>query len=205
MHPAVYVDNHGVDHGVYIDCRGEIVLDPGAMFCFSFREGLAKVMRTGKYGFITASGECAIEPRLEHAYHFSGGLCAATETWGDTRRYGYIGRNGDWVLPQAYGSTTPFCEGIAYVAEASPSLFHSAINADGLIISPVTSVIGDMRCSQGRFPCWQADADRNMNALRGARWRYGYRSPHGEWIIAPTYTYADMYVLSTGTGMGTTL
>lgn len=50
-----------------------------AEYCYGFREGLARIMTNGKWGFIDNTGKVVVNPIYEYAKDFSGGLAAVAK------------------------------------------------------------------------------------------------------------------------------
>ena len=75
-----------------------MILEPQFDAAWEFREGMAAVMKNGKWGFIDKKGKFLIQPQFEDAAFFSGGL-APVEISG---KYGYIDRTGKVVVQPEY-------------------------------------------------------------------------------------------------------
>jgi hypothetical protein len=67
-----------------------------------FRNGFAVVRNTGKYGFISRTGEEIIECKFECALNFSEGLAAVQENG----KWGFINQKGAYVIANIYDSET---------------------------------------------------------------------------------------------------
>ncbi len=69
--------------------------------CFNFSEGLAPVLKEGKWGYIDHSGTIIIPPKFQEpcAAQFSEGLAAVR----DGRKIGYINRKGEWHIEPQFG------------------------------------------------------------------------------------------------------
>lgn len=83
-----------------------------------FSEGLAPVMKGGKWGYIDIEGKYVIAPRFNYAKSFSEGLAAVNIGEG---KWGYIDHSGKFVIPpkfginELYGRGHVFSEGLALV------------------------------------------------------------------------------------------
>lgn len=72
-----------------------------------FVDGLARVQRDGKWGFIDKNGTEVIPCKWDDIYYFIDGL-ALVERDG---KYGFINTNSEIVVPCIYDSAIDFCEG----------------------------------------------------------------------------------------------
>ena len=80
----------------------------------AFYEGLMKMQKHGKWGFIDTTGQWVIEPRFEAAGYFSEGLSLAKKNG----KYGFIDKTGEWVIkPQFDDIAWHFTEGLAYASK----------------------------------------------------------------------------------------
>ena len=110
-------------HG-FIDRQGNEVIPARFRSASSFSEGLAAVSVDGRLGFIDTQGNVVIQPRFDSVYGspaFVEGRAAVAigEDW-QTRRWGFIDRHGNEVVPLVYERVHHFSEGLA------------AIHVDGL-------------------------------------------------------------------------
>ena len=100
-----------------------------------FSEGLACVMKNGKFGFIDENGKYVIQPVYENATSFSEGL-ACVKRYG---LFGYIDKKGNTTIPFEFDDAKSFSEGFAtvemngkwgYIDTAGkimiPCIYHSA-------------------------------------------------------------------------------
>ncbi len=88
----------------YIDQKGEILF-PQKYFldALDFSDGIAAVKMGDEYTYINISGEKINENlRLYSAYSFVDGYAVVEDN--DSRKYGLINKNGDYVLPAVYDS-----------------------------------------------------------------------------------------------------
>lgn len=79
----------------------------------AFHDGLVKVGNLdGMYGYINLNGDLAIPYQFPHADDFCDGLAPVSEYFGDGEYgYGYIDKNGQWVIDPMYGSASKFSYG----------------------------------------------------------------------------------------------
>lgn len=78
---------------------------------YPFREGMGRICRDGRYGFVNRRGEVCIPCQYEEAGDFSEGLTAVRKKG----KVGYVDRAGKVVVPFRYDHAGPFSEGRAMV------------------------------------------------------------------------------------------
>lgn len=115
------------DGWAYIDAQGRVLVRP---FLFDngpdyFRQGLARFLSRGKFGFFDQRGKVVISARYSFALLFSEGLAAVCEGCkevpeGEHRvmrggRWGYINRQGTLVIPTQHEEAGSFQQGRARV------------------------------------------------------------------------------------------
>jgi tetratricopeptide (TPR) repeat protein len=79
-----------------------------------FHQGLALVLKDGKFGFINAAGEFIIPPRFEAAGSFSEGVAPALDSV--SHKWGYINTSGQFVIAPRFLGAYRFSAGLAIVA-----------------------------------------------------------------------------------------
>lgn len=96
---------------LFIDKKGDVVLETSYTQAKSFSEGMAAVSATtnslgiGKWGFIDKQGKEIIPPKYERVERFSDGLAAvsvfdySTDDWSGSRKWGFIDKEGKVVIP----------------------------------------------------------------------------------------------------------
>lgn len=90
---------------------------------YAFSDGMARVVKNGKYGFIDQSGRLVIDCKYDYAEDFCDGF-AAVSTGGflDMEdnyvegKWGFIDKSGKVVVPIIYNMVWDFSEGLAAVA-----------------------------------------------------------------------------------------
>lgn len=113
------ISTGGVKHVyTFIDIEGNEIPQCQYEYAFDFSEGLAAVMKDGKYGFINTNGEVVIPFNYEDADCFSEGLANVQKDG----KYCYINKEGVEVISipkneDEYIETTltPFSEDVAFV------------------------------------------------------------------------------------------
>jgi len=103
------------DRGVgFIDKTGKVVIDlrsidvKGAGY---FSDGLAAVIKNGKWGYIDTTGKIVIEPQFDAPGGFLDGLAQVRVG----KKWGYIGKSGNIVINLIYDGAGIFSEGLAAV------------------------------------------------------------------------------------------
>ena len=114
--------------------------------------GPLPVLRSGKWGYINASGPVAIEPRFEDAGFFYEGRAAVRANG----QWGYIDTTGRQAIPPRFTTATRFSDGLAHVRWAVPGAERMA---------------SDYIDSAGRvvFHCEPGDPDVQLTAARCGR------------------------------------
>ncbi|HCD04202.1 MAG TPA: hypothetical protein DEQ60_02640, partial [Methylophaga sp.] len=79
---------------------------------WNFSEGLSRVEKNAKVGYINTTGKMEIAPEYVWAYSFSNGLAVITHNY---RQYGFINRQGDVVIEPQFEHAHPFNEGLAAI------------------------------------------------------------------------------------------
>lgn len=80
-------------------------------FAKDFKEGIACVKVSNKYGYIDKTGKFIVEPSFDTAWSFSEGM-ASFETSG---KCGYINKEGKIVIEPGFTYASDFNEGLAFV------------------------------------------------------------------------------------------
>jgi len=118
FHDGLAVFEKDLNFG-YVDKNGNIVIQPEYFMAYDFSEGLAAVANEDdKHGFIDKSGNLVIpfifEHNIEDTYlyqGFSDGLAAVCMDG----KFGYINKNGDFVIEPKFDYAGRFSDGLALV------------------------------------------------------------------------------------------
>jgi hypothetical protein len=94
----------------FVDARGS-VLEARFDAAKDFSEGLAPIMKGGKWGYADKSGKVVIEPRFESAWPFSEGRARVIQDG----LYGFIDERGEFAVPPRFKYADDFSEGLAAV------------------------------------------------------------------------------------------
>jgi hypothetical protein len=91
---------------------------------------LFPVEQEDAWGYITRSGDLAIEPQFDRAYRFFEGRALVRENGA----YGFIDTSGTFALPPTYAAAGPFSEGLAPVR---PDSLWGFVDRNGtMVIAP---------------------------------------------------------------------
>jgi hypothetical protein len=159
----------------YIDKQGNFVIEPAFEFpsyqaCGPFSEGLAHVMKGGKFGYIDHTDSFVIRPIYDYAYDFSEGYAVV----GIGSRYVFIDKRGAVLGTSSYGFARAFSEGLAPVV---PKDKWGFIDKSGALAIPTKyEEVGDF--SEGL--AWVR--------ING---KYGYINMHGDLVVPPKYDRAS--------------
>lgn len=166
-------NNRGETLSGYIDKNGKILIDCDYKKAFDFSEGLASVLKDGKYGFIDTKGSFIIKPQFVNSGSFSEGMAAVT--YGKT--FGFINKEGILLIDLKFENVNNFSEGLAAVLQNGKIGF---INQQGeLVIPPAFDNAKDF--SQG-YAAVVVDG------------KVGFIDKNGNWIIEPRYDSAQSFI-----------
>ena len=93
----------------YIDKTGKVVIEGPFMEAQPFTNGLAAVMKEGKWGYINKTGEMVIPCQYDWAGDFSGKLAPVERDL----KVGYIDASGNTVIPFKFKDAREFTDGLA--------------------------------------------------------------------------------------------
>ena len=137
-----------------------------------FREGLAKVKKDGKYGYIDRAGKEVIPCQYDDADRFNIGLAAVSKDG----KYGYIDRMGKEVIPFKYFHACRFSDnGLAVVSEHD-DIYTKVITSGHVCFSHRISGLID-RTGKEIVPCKYFDIEDFIEGLAivGGKGEYGYK------------------------------
>ena len=126
---SVYMNFDKGDY--YINKHGERINSYTYDDAYSFSEGLAKVKKDEKYGFIDAEGNIAVPLIYDDALGFSEGYAAVRQN----RKYGFIDKNGNIVIPIIYDKISSFKEGLAKVEKDGKQSYINTNGEEALLIT----------------------------------------------------------------------
>jgi WG containing repeat len=167
----------------YIDRSGQVVIRrPETLDSKSFMviyrdgdltcsEGMVRVERQNKVGFMDQTGRQVIPPRYDGAGPFSEGLAAVK--LGDT--YGYLDRSGKMVIPPQFSDAGPFSDGLAEVSFNEKQ--EGYIDRSGKLVIKAEGFGMSRGFSEG------------LAAARGKNERYGFIDKTGRFVIPPQFAH----------------
>ena len=80
-----------------------------------FHEGLAEVMVANQWEYIDRDGSVAIKPAFRWTGEFVEGLAAVSPSDDPKNRYGFINKEGKFVIPAKYEMVSVFRHGLCFV------------------------------------------------------------------------------------------
>jgi len=104
-----YLDETGKN--IVADADYELIT--GLFGAAYFSDGLLRVKKDGKYGFIDKTGKIIIRCTFNYAEDFHEGY--AVGKMGEKDKYGYINKKGLWAIQPQYTQANKFYDGIAIV------------------------------------------------------------------------------------------
>lgn len=139
----------------FIDCNGNVIVEPMYSSANSFSEGLAAVQNDGKWGYIDKTGKLVIPFTLDSTYAFSEGLAAYSKG----NYYGYINTAGETVIEAIYSEASLFKNGVACVKKENR---YGYIRPDG---TAVTEFIygSNTLPKDGLIPVFYGDSTQGIN------------------------------------------
>lgn len=163
----------------YINRHGNVIVPFEYVFPDEFKkEGLARVRKDGKCGYIDKNGTEAIPCRYDFGWGFSNGL-ARIEKDG---KYGFINTMGTEVIPCQYDYAWDFSEGFApvMIGERFENGKWGIINTNGIVVVPFLYDDIIFEFSEGLVPVEQDG-------------KWGYVDSKGTSKIPFIYSYAQSF------------
>ena len=149
---------------------------------FPFYEGLAIVVKNGKYGYISTTGKEIIPCMYDRAYRFSKGLAIVEKD----DKSGYVNAKGEQVTPCIYDGASAFSEGLACVKKNGKCGY---INTKGVEVIPCIYDDG-MYNGAGDFSEGLAIVEKDD--------KWGYINTKGELVVPFIYDVFNDWDESTG-------
>ena len=138
----------------------------------AFFEGLARVKRNGKYGYINKKGEEVITLEYDSAGVFNSGIAVVFKGG----KAGAINKKNENIIPFEYEVLGDFFDGFSYYKKNN--LFGIIENNGKTVTEPIFDKMGEF--SEGLAPFAK---DKKV----------GYVNARGEIIITPSYDYANPF------------
>ncbi len=163
----------------YIQPSSGKVIGEGFTYRFAFSEdGLARVRKGDKFGFIDRTGKLVIEPTFDDATDFSGGSAVVTSGG----KSGLIATNGTLLIPIEYDTLSNFVEDVACYQKGSESGY---LDRSG-------NLLFTFRKSDPSEPAFLFQG--GLAAVRGEFGKgFGYVDKTGKFIIPPSFKSAGPF------------
>lgn len=175
---------------------------------YVFSEGLLKVKKDDKYGFINANGEEVVPCIYEDAQNFSEGLSRIKKNG----KYGFINSKGEEVIPCKIHFASSFSEGLSLIKKkngkygfinpkgkvAIPCIYDGASDfSEGLAIIETNGKYGYIN-TKGKevTPCtydYAHDFSEGLAIVRNRAGKYGFIDANGKEIIPFIYDNAQNF------------
>ncbi len=150
-----------------------------------FHEGMAKVYKDSKFGYIDLTGKEVVKPQYGFAGNFSEGLATVSPGTYDELRKGYIDKLGRLVIDFKFGFTSSFHEGLAAV-DVNYNNWGYIDKTGKLVIDPKYGLAND-------FHEGMAAVGIKKEGYRFPD-KYGYINSKGEEVIKPQYRDAQPFI-----------
>ena len=157
--------------------RFAVRLAPGTGFKTSFTEGLAAIVKNGKFGFIDKTGRVVVEPKFDYtSIAFRDGAMIVGEMKYGRMKYGYVDKNGKTIILPRYDEATYFSEGLASVRISDK---WSVIDKSGATVSKL-NLGRPVTFTEGLAPV-------KFNGL------YGFVNKDANIVIEPKFELASLF------------
>ena len=157
--------------------RFAVRLAPGTGFKTSFTEGLAAIVKNGKFGFIDKTGRIIVEPKFDYTgIAFGDSAMIVGEMKYGRMKYGYVDKNDKTIIPPRYDEATYFSEGLASVRIADK---WSVIDKSGATVSKL-NLGRPVTFKEGLAPV-------KFNGL------YGFVNKDANIVIEPKFELASLF------------
>ncbi|MBI1272266.1 hypothetical protein GC174_17705 [bacterium] len=179
-----------------------------------FCQGMARVKKDKRIGFIDKSGNQKIPCKFDAAENFSEGLAAARENFGD--QWGYIDKSGKYVIEPRFTMAFPFKEGLARVVVNNKTGYIE--KKGNFLIEPIYENGGDFENGKALVRTGDSDKtsqtfiDRKGQKLFGKSFiealpfseglaavkpeggeLWGFIDAGGKMVIAPSFQFAESF------------
>lgn len=118
---------------LYVNQRGDQIIKTDASEVYDFRQGVARVVKNGKWGLIDKTGHYVVAPKFNRIRPFNENGLAIVQYGRERFRYGVINTKGDVITDHHYRYIYPFSEGLAAVKLKDK---YGYINMQGKLIIP---------------------------------------------------------------------
>lgn len=193
-----------------------VVAAGGYDYISPLSEGLSRVTKDGKVGFIHKTGKEVIPPIYDGAESFSDGVAWVWNYYGEynidygyqPRKYGLVDQSGNEIVPVIYDNAGPFIDGLAWLVFEGKVGY---IDKSGKVIAPfkygsvhkywentmygVSFHQGLARVLDQDYVCWSSDTPGiDMGGCGFEGEGYGFIDKNGTEVIPPSYDLAGDFV-----------
>lgn len=158
----------------YIDKNGVEIIPPRYKSASDFKLNCAFVKADDKYALIDTCGK-EITPPIFDEYEFIGQFEEGLNAVKTGKKWGFVDKNGTWIIPAQYDNVANFCAGLAKVYKAPDGYY---INPQGKTVYPPL------------FDEWLYDPGDGTCIAFKKDGKYGYADSTGRVIIQPQYRMA---------------
>ncbi|MBW4839087.1 MAG: WG repeat-containing protein [Paenibacillaceae bacterium] len=172
---------------------GKKFIVQGADSILSPEDGLIRVERNNKFGYVDLSGKAVIPLKYDQLEPFSEGLALAgiIDLKAGYPKYGYINREGKTVIPLIYGRGEDFSEGLAAVGvkflDAQGLWEMKLIDPAGRTIKGGLNYISITKFLNGKAVVDRLDPSTKLN-------KYGMINTSGQIVTPLEYDQYDITV-----------
>ena len=200
----------------YVDHTGKVAFITPGSASYDFRGGLTRVVRKGKFGYADTRGQMVIAPRFAQASDFFEGLAAVKKD----DRWGFIDIKGAFRIPARFAQANDFSAGHAVVAlsdhgfgfvtpdgKFSGTYLAASDFRNGFAGVLVASRHGEQTAelwgfidTRGslvvapKFEKFEGEFSDGLLAVAEPGRDFGYIDEHGDYEIAPRFTFAREFV-----------
>ncbi len=135
--------------------------------------GLSQVKKDGKVGYVNKNGVEIIKPQYDDGLTFNEGYTAVKSG----TKWMFLDSTGKTITPAIYDEALNFSNGLASVSTNS---HYGYINTSGEVVIPF-KFSNAHPFSEGLAP---AENEKGL---------WGYIDIKGDWVINPTYDFADLF------------
>lgn len=179
-----------------------------------FYEGMARVKKDKRTGFVDRTGDLKIACKFDAAENFSEGLSAARENFGD--QWGYIDKKGEFTIAPRFAMAFSFKEGLARVVVNNKTGYLD--RKGNFLIEPVYMNGGDFENGKALVRTGENDKtsqvfiDKKGQQLFGKSFKealpfaeglaavkpedsqlWGFIDEEGKMVIAPRFKFAESF------------
>lgn len=175
----------------FINKNGNILIPQQFDEAYNFSEGLACVKIADKFGYIDTAGKLAIKPQFDevdwgvfgsddfsNTGSFSEGLACVAIGKDSLIKYGFIDKNGKYIIEPKFRAAHSFHDGLACVAEKSGSKWGFIDKTGNFVIKPQFEVDANF---------YEGIACVSIGGSDIFQRTWGYINKAGKYVINPKF------------------